>query len=111
LGLHHYAYAFSLCTLAVIAQARGEDATAWIEEALLVARELADSDSEHALVIISHAAEYALSSGQETWARALTSELEGLHALHLGPEHPRSQASAAAWRGRLSSLAKLDIAK
>ena len=90
LGRSHYAYPLSLCALGWLRHAVGEGAAALFCEAVARARALAEDDFEHALVVLTHAADFAKETGQTKRLEELTAELLALHRSYLGELHPRT---------------------
>ena len=90
LGRSHYAYPLSLCALGWLRHAVGEGAAALFCEAVARARALAEDDFEHALVVLTHAADFAKETGQTKRLEELTAELLALHRIYLGELHPRT---------------------
>ncbi|MBM4253099.1 MAG: hypothetical protein FJ146_14095 [Deltaproteobacteria bacterium] len=95
LGRAHYAYPLALCTLGWLRHSVGEAATAVFAEAVALARTLAEDDFEHAVVVISQAADFARETAQPQRYGELGTELVDLHLRHLGPDHPRTHQLAA----------------
>ncbi len=93
----HYSLPLAQCALAACKQALGdvEAARRLIEAALANACQLDSSDFEHARVVLTHAAEFYASIGDEKMRRQLGDSLIALIGDALGVDHPRYFAALA----------------
>lgn len=86
----HHALGLALTTLGWLRhEAGGEDAAALFAEAVGLARALSEADSEHALAILRHAADFERAASRVAAAEALERESLALLGEALGTDHPR----------------------